>query len=288
MNQIRLIFDKLKSLIPDKIYLKLQYWYHFKKILNLRNPKTFNEKIQWLKLYDRKPEYTQFADKYEVRKYIKETIGEEYLIPLIGVYNNVDEINWDSLPDKFVLKCTHGSQCNIICKDKTKLDIEESKKKLRKWINRNWYWYGREWPYKNIKPRIIIEKYLIDKDDKSLTDYKIFCFSGKPLYCQVIRGRGHNETIDFYDKDWNCMPFSGLRSLPKSNREYNKPEKYEEMFKIAGILSDNLPFIRVDLYYVNKQIFFGELTFSPAGGFGRFTPDEWNYRIGNLIKLPER
>ena len=163
---IKNIWQKIAPSIPDIPFLKLQYRYHLGQKLNLKNPKTFNEKIQWLKLYDKKPEYTTYVDKYAVREHIKEIIGEEYLIPLIGVYDSVDDIDWDRLPNKFVLKCTHGSSCNIICEDKSELDIETANRKLTKWMNRNWYWYGREWPYKNMKPRILCEEYLVEKKIK--------------------------------------------------------------------------------------------------------------------------
>jgi len=285
MYTSRLILDKIKQFIPDKIYLKMQYWYHFKKILNLNDPKTFNEKIQWLKLYDRKPEYTQLVDKYEVRKYIKETIGEEYLIPLIGVYDSVDDINWDNLPDKFVLKCTHGSQCNIICNDKTKLDIENSKKKLRKWMNRNWYWYGREWPYKNVKPRIICEKYMVDESGIELKDYKYFCFNGKPKIMFVATDRGIDTRFDFYDMEFNHLPI--MQHYKNAVKKIVKPKAFDEMAKLASQLSKDIPHVRVDFYDINGKVFFGELTFSHFSGFVEFIPNEWDYRIGSMLKLPK-
>ena len=179
-------------------------------------------KLQWLKLYDRQENYPLFVDKYAVRSYIRETIGEDYLIPLISVYNTVDEIDWCRLPNQFVLKCTHGSTCNIICSDKSKLNINDAKKRLEKWMNKNWFWYGREWPYKEVTPKIICESFLSERENQSLTDYKFYCFNGKPLYCQVIRGRGGAETIDFYDTDWKHLPFNGLRKMPQSSDLINQ------------------------------------------------------------------
>lgn len=285
MKLIKNTINNIKRIIPDKLYLKLQYRYHLKKNLNLKDPTTFSEKIQWLKLYDRKPEYITFVDKYRVREYIEKKIGEEYLIPLIAVYESVDEINWEELPKKFILKCTHGSQCNILCADKSKLNIEESIIKLKKWMSNNWYWYGREWPYKDVKPRIICEEFLEEIEGKSLTDYKIYCFNGKPLYCQMIRNRGYNETIDFYDDKWNQMPFTGLRNLPMSKVIYEKPKNYEKMFELSKVLSDGIPFIRVDFYSVSDKLYFGELTLYPTSGYGKFTPEEWNLKMGEWLVL---
>lgn len=284
--------------MSDEMYLKLVFRGSLNKKLNLKNPKSFNEKLQWLKLHDRKSEYSNYVDKYEVRKYIAKTIGKEYLIPLIGIYDSVEEIDWKLLPNKFILKCTHGSSTNIICTDKDKLNIEDSKIKLNNWMKRNWYWFGREWPYKNVKPRIICEKYMVDdyclksKENEmpSLTDYKFYCFDGNPRYCQVIKDRNTKETIDFYDKDWNYMNFTGLHRpmnpYPHTKKVYPKLEKYQCMLDIATKLSEGYPFIRVDLYLIKGRIYFGELTFYPLSGFGVFDPPEWNIKIGNLIKLP--
>lgn len=287
MMQENLIY-RFKKLIPDETYIKLQYTYHLKQKLNLKDPKTFSEKIQWLKIYDRNPAYSTYVDKYSVRDYIQKMIGEEYLIPLIAVYDSADEINWEKLPEKFILKCTHGSQCNIICADKSKLNIEESILKLNKWMSNNWYWYGREWPYKDVKPRIICEAFLEEIEGKSLIDYKIYCFNGKPLYCQIIRDRGHNETIDFYDDEWNHMPFTGLRNLPMSKVDYKKPDNYESMYGLAKVLSKGIPFVRVDFYSVKGELYFGELTLYPTSGYGKFKPEEWNRKIGDQIELPSK
>src|SRR5699024_8025398 len=184
--------------IPDKTYLKLLYKLETGEMLNLDNTKSFNEKLQWLKLYDRKLNYSIFVDKHKVREFISKEIGEKYLIPIHGVYESTEDIPWNSLPNALVLKCTHGSRSNIICKDKAYLDINESKIKLQKWMNNNWFWFGREWPYKNLKPKLICEKFIGDDQLNRISlDFKFYCFNGTPYYCQVIEGRGENETIDF-------------------------------------------------------------------------------------------
>ncbi len=195
--------------VPDRIYLKLIYRGETGKTLKLNNPKTFNEKLQWLKLYNRKPEYSIYVDKYEVRQHIAKTIGEEYLIPLIGVYESVNEIPWDKLPNQFALKCTHGSKSNIICKDKTKLNIAETKEKLNKWMKKNWYWFGREWPYKNVKPRIICERLLITEDNTLPNDYKFHCFNGEPDNVMVcIERESGKPKFYFFDKEWNLLRYN--------------------------------------------------------------------------------
>src|SRR5690554_2515997 len=191
---------KLFKFIPDKFYLKIKYRLKMGKKLDLNNPKTFNEKLQWLKLYDRKPEYTQMVDKYEVRKYIKDVIGEEYLIPLLGIYDSFEDIDFDKLPNEFVLKPNHTSGNVFICKDKSKIDYKKLKKGVSRWLKREYYWVHREWTYKNIKPRVICEKYL----QENITDYKFMCFNGEPKLIQIHRNRGSkNKTLDFYDINWN-------------------------------------------------------------------------------------
>ena len=286
MNLVKQILDKIKQLIPDKTYLELQYKYHLGEKLNLESPKTFNEKLQWLKLYDRKPEYTMYADKYAVREHIKNLIGEKYLIPLIGVYDRVEDIDWDRLPNRFVLKCTHGSSCNIICDDKSRLDITSSKKKLKKWMNRNWYWYGREWPYKNVKPRIICEKYIVDEFENGLRDYKIFCFNGNPKIIQVISERkGSQYCVDHFDLNWEKI------QIPRKNHQGNKqeigkPVQLKKMIDIAKILSKGMPFVRIDLYNTQSQILFGEITFYPVSGFMDFEDKKHDNLLGSWIELP--
>jgi len=254
------------------------------KRLNIDNPSTYNEKVQWLKLYDRNPFYGTISDKYAVRKYITETIGEEYLIPLLGVWDNVDDIVFDDLPDSFVLKCTHGSGSNIICDNKNDLDYEEAKKKLKKWIKKNWYWFGREWPYKSIKPKIIAEKYMADESGVELKDYKLYCFNGEPKLIQVSFDRFVGHKLNFYDTDWNNLPI--LFIFPSDpNAPIKKPARLDEMLEISRKFSKGLPHIRVDFYSIENELYLGELTLYPASGYGDFTPDKWDAEIGSWIDL---
>ena len=278
---------RMTRLIPDKIFIKLKYKVAIGKKLNLEKPETFNEKLQWLKLYDRKPEYTKFADKYEVRKYIANVIGEEYLIPVIDVFDCVDQINWGELPNQFVLKCAHGSGSNIICRDKNKLDIGLAEKKLRKWMKYNWYWFGREWQYKNIKPRVICEKYMVDESGTELKDYKFMCFNGK-VRCTFVcsnRNTPGGSEIDIYDTDWNLMPFE-RKNHPNSGKKISKPKEYAKMVEFAEKLTRNMSFARVDFYEINGHLYFGEITFHPDSGFVGFIPESYDYLMGNWIKLP--
>ena len=252
--------------------------------LNLDTPQTFNEKLQWLKLYDRNPDYTKMVDKYEVRKYIKEKIGEEYLIPLIDVYDKFDDIDFDKLPNQFVIKCTHDSGGLVICKDKNNLHVKAAKKKINKFMKRNYYKVHREWPYKNVKPRIIIEKYMEDTKAKELVDYKFMCFDGEPKLSFTCSERYNNGLkVTFFDLDWNKLPFE--RHYPSSNKKIIKPINYDLMLKFSKILSDDIPFVRVDWYEINGKLYFGELTFYPGSGYEEFTPSKYDKIIGDFIKL---
>ena len=255
--------------------------------LDLDNPQTFNEKLQWLKLYDRDPKYTQMVDKYEVRKYIKEKIGEEYLIPLLGVYDKFEDIDFDKLPKQFVIKCNHDSGGLVICKDKSMLNIEEARKKINKSLKKNYFYSGREWPYKNVKPRIIIEKYMEDKETKELIDYKFMCFNGEPK-CVFTCTERYNDglKVTFFDMEWKKMPF--IRHYPASSKKINKPVNYDKMLKFSKMLSKNIPFVRVDWYEINGKLYFGELTFYPGSGFEEFKPEEWDKRIGDMLILPNK
>ena len=283
------ILSRIAWLFPDKLFLKLLFRLHLGYPLNLDNPRTFSEKLQWLKLYNRRPEYTRMVDKYEVKKYVADLIGEEYIIPTLGVWDRVEDIDFATLPNQFVLKTTHsgGNTGVVICKDKATFDINACKKKLQKSLHDNIYKSLREWPYKNVKPRIIAEQFLSDDFNSDLPDYKFFCFDGVPHYCQVIKDRNSEETIDFYDTEWNLQEFIGLLATKHSNNEIDKPFNFKIMIVIARYLSRNIPFSRVDLYEINGKVYFGEITFFPASGFGKFSPHEWNYTLGNLIKLPE-
>ena len=275
------------SFIPDKVYLKILFYSLIGRKLNLENPKTFNEKLQWLKLYDRNPIYTKLVDKYEVRKFMASVIGEEYLIPLIGVWDKVEDIDFNILPNQFVLKCTHDSGGIIICTDKSKLNIANVKKKLRKCLNKNFYYYGREWPYKNIKPKIICEKYMTDESGTALKDYKLMCFNGKVKCVFVCSNRNSVEglNIDIYDMNWDLMPVQRPDS-PNSGVVTPKPKTFDMMVEFAQRLSKDIPFVRVDFYEINGQLYFGELTFYPASGFEKFEPESYDYLLGSWLQLP--
>lgn len=274
--------------LEDEEYLKKAFKLNMGKELNLGNPQTFNEKLQWLKLHDRKSEYTVMVDKYLARDYIAKTIGEEYLIPLIGVWDSPDEIDFDALPDQFVLKCNHNSGLGMcICKDKSKLDIEKVKKELAKGLNENYYLHRREWPYKDVPRKIIAEKYMVDESGTELKDYKFFCFDGevKALFIAKDRMKEGEETkFDFFDENFNHLPFTN--GHPNSKPPYYKPENFEKMKELAGILSKGIPQLRVDFYNINGKIYFGELTFSHWSGMTPFDPEEWDYKFGEWIKLP--
>lgn len=274
-------------LLNDKNYLKMMYKCMLNKKLDLKNPKTFNEKLQWLKLYDRNPNYTILVDKYEVKKYIEKTIGKEYVIPTIGIWDNFEDINFEKLPQKFVMKCTHDSGGVIICKDKLKLNKKTIKRKIIKKLKNNYYYYGREYPYKNVKPRIIIEEYMEDNSAQELKDYKFMCYNGK-VKCSFVctdRFSADSLKVTFFDTNWEKMPFE--RHYPASKENIKKPKNYDKMIKIAEKLSKNIPFVRVDLYEINNKIYFGELTFYPGSGFEEFTPNEWDYKLGEWIKIPK-
>lgn len=271
--------------MDDEKYLKRKYKACMGKELHLDSPQTFNEKLQWLKLHDRKPEYTTMVDKYAVKKYVADIIGEKYIIPTLGVWNHFDEIDFDKLPNQFVLKCTHDSGGIVICKDKNKLDLKSAKKKIEKCLKRNYYWSSREWPYKDVKPMIIAEKYMEDSKAHELIDYKFMCFNGV-VKCSFTCSERFTESglkVTFFDKDWNVMPFE--RHYPASKNPPKKPINYSKMIQFSERLSKEIPFVRVDFYEINGQLYFGELTFYPGGGFEEFTPEEWDYKLGDFIKL---
>lgn len=283
---IYLLGFKIFRIIPDSIYLKLKYKLKMKKTLNLKKPQTFNEKLQWLKLYDRKPEYTNKTDKYEVRKYIAKTIGEEYLIPLIGVWDKFEDIDFNSLPNQFVLKPNHTSGNVYVCKDKSKIDYVELKKEVNMWLKREYYWVHREWPYKDIKPRIICEEYMVDESGVELKDYKFMSFNGE-VKCSFVclnRNSPNGLNVDFYDMDWKSMPFE--RHYQNSGTLIPRPKNFDKMVELAEKLSEDIPFVRVDFYEVDRNMFFGELTFYPGSGFEEFTPESYDHLLGSWIKLP--
>ena len=274
--------------LSDKKYIELRYFSLFLKELNLDNPKSFNEKLQWLKLYDRNSEYTKMVDKYEVKKYVSNIIGEEYIIPTLGIYNSFEEINFDKLPNQFVLKCTHDSGGIVICKDKNNLDVKQAKNKINKSLKKNYYYSGREWPYKNVKPRIIVEKYMEESDKKELKDYKLFCFNGIPQIVLVCSERYSSENMceTWFDMNWNLIDV--VESGHRIDTTISKPKKFKEMIALSKKLSKGIPFIRVDWYEIKGKLYFGELTFYPASGFEKFEPEEWNYKMGEMLELPKK
>jgi len=280
----RLGYRGFLNWLPDIVYLKIIFREKFGYSLDLKNPKTFNEKLQWLKLYGNLEKYTNLADKYEVRKYIAKTIGEEYLIPLLGVWDRVEDIDFAKLPDQFVLKCNHDYNSVVICKDKNNFDIEQSKKKLKKCLKRNFYYSNREPQYKNIKPKIICEKYMVDESETELKDYKIFCFNGEPKIVQVHFDRFTNHKKNSYDTEWNYIPVShGHPTYPNTT---NKPSNLQEMLDLAKKMSENIPFVRVDLYSIHNKIYFGELTFIPGAGYLKIEPKEFDFEMGSWLELP--
>ena len=270
--------------MKDETYLKIAYWCKMGKKLDLKNPMTYNEKLQWLKLNDRNPDYIKLVDKYEVKKIIKKTIGEEYLIPLLGIWDNVDDINFDKLPNQFVLKCTHDSGGIVICRDKNKLDIKKTKKSLKKSFKHNYFWGQREWIYKNIKPRIIAEKYMVDESKRELKDYKFFCFNGEVKAMFVATDRGIDTRFDFFDLDFNHLPF--MQHYPNANKSINKPKGFEEMVELAKALSKGIPHVRVDFYDINGKVYFGEMTFFHFSGWEKFEPSKYDEIFGSWLKIP--
>lgn len=272
--------------VSDKWYLEKLFFRATGCKLDLKNPRTFNEKLQWLKLYDRKPEYTQMVDKYEVKKLVAQKIGEEYIIPTLGVWEKFDRIDFDRLPQQFVLKCTHDSGSVIVVKDKSQFDRKAAKKKLDSALKRNFYYWGREWPYKNVKPRIIAEKYMTDESGTELKDYKIFNFDGKPEFIQVDYNRFVEHRRNLYSTDWKYME-KAIQYATDPSVQIQKPQKLDEMLDLAKKLSAGIPHVRTDFYSIDGgKIYFGELTFYHGSGFEKFDPEEFGVECGNMIKLP--
>lgn len=272
-------------LFSDKMFLKMIYKNRFHRELDLENPVCFTEKLQWIKLYDHDPVYTVMVDKYACKEFVASIVGEEYIVPLIGVWDSFDEIDFSGLPERFVLKCTHDSGGTVICKDKKTLDIEKARVKIRKSLKKNYYYHSREWPYKNVKPRIIAEPYLEDKKDGELRDYKFFTFGGEPKYLYIAQGRGKKGRTysDFYDMDFNHLD---LRIDHENSPEPpHKPENFELMKALARKLSAGTKAIRVDFYEVDGKVYVGELTLFHCSGFVPFRPEKWDKIWGEHLKL---
>lgn len=274
--------------MPDGDFLRRTYRIKMGRELDLDNPQRYTEKLQWLKLYDHRPEYTIMVDKYEAKKYVADRIGEEYVVPLLDVYESVDDIDFSLLPEQFVLKTTHDSGAIVICKDKKTFDVKAAKKRLNYFLNRCYYDCNREWPYKNVKPRIIAEAYLEDSDDGELKDYKFFTFGGEPKVLYIAQGRGGTGPVvaDFFDMDFNHLPFTIDHDMADVPPE--KPQCFEEMKRLAAILSEGIPELRVDFYEVGGKVYFGEMTFFHCSGFDGFHPDEWDAVLGDWVTLPPK
>ena len=273
--------------LNDKLYLKIMYKSIFNEKLNLKNPKTFNEKLQWLKLYDKKDNYTRMVDKYEVKKYVADIIGSEYIIPTIGIYDSWKDIDFKSLPNEFVIKCTHygGSKGVYIVKDKNVENFDKIKEEINEVLKDNLYYYGREWPYKSVKPRIIIEKYMIDKKIGELRDYKFFVFNGNVKFYKIDFNRFKNHKANYFDKKGNLLKFGEEVCPPDYDQKLELPKNIDLMINLAEKLANQIPFVRVDFYEIEDKVFFGELTFYPASGFGKFIPYEWDSKIGKLLDI---
>lgn len=278
---------RLLNWMPDKPYLQIFYYAEFGKFIDFKNPKTFNEKLNWLKLYYRRPDLITLVDKYEVKKYIADKIGEQYVIPTLGVWDKFEDINFNELPNQFVLKCTHDSGGLVVCKDKSKLNLKEVKAKIEKSLTNNYYLWTREWPYKGVKPRIIEEKYMEDQETGELRDYKFFCFNGEPKLMFVASERGlKNTKFDFYDMQFHHMNI--VQHYPNSECSIEKPEHFEKMVMLAEKLSAGFPHVRVDFYEANGQVYFGEMTFYHLGAIVPFETEEWDKKIGDWLVLPDK
>lgn len=278
----------LYNKLDDRTYLVKKCKAKFGKSFNIDSPVTYNEKLQWLKLNNRNPKYTMMVDKYLVRNYIKDMIGDKYLIPLLGVWDNAKDIDFDDLPNKFVLKCNHNSGGGmVICKDKSALDIERTRRELNENLGINYYKKNREWPYKNVKPRIIAEQYMEDSKTKELRDYKFFCFDGEVKFMFVATDRqkdGEEVKFDFFDENYNHLPVK--QGHENASTIPNKPLQFDLMKELAKKLSNGIPHVRVDFYEVDGEVFFGEMTFYHFSGFVPFVPEEWDKIFGDLISLP--
>lgn len=278
----------MANILTDRLYIKWKFKRCVGYCPNLDDPQTFNEKLQWLKINDQRPDFTRMVDKVDAKNYVSNIIGNKYIIPTIDVWDNIDDIDWKALPKQFVMKVTSDSGGIVVCKDKALLDITAAKKKLKKGWGRNYYKYNREYPYRNLTPRIIAEQYMEDEYGE-LRDYKIFCFNGEPKLLFVASDRqkkGEETKFDFFDTEWKHLPFTN--GHPNSSHLPPKPENFEEMLDIARKLAENIntPQVRIDLYNKKGRIFFGEITFFHWSGMKPFVPEEWDYKLGEMIRLP--
>lgn len=285
----------LKKCVPDKWYLTIQYCCFCGKFINWKNPKTFNEKLQWLKVYNRKPEYTMMVDKVKVKDYVAQKIGEQYVIPTLGVWDKPEDIDFDALPNQFVLKCNHDSGSICICRDKKTFDKSKAVSKLKAAMKRDMYWDGREWPYKNVEKKVFAEKFMMEapsfcindnanQKPEELIDYKFFCFNGKPKVLFVASDRANKVCFDYYDMHLNHLDLK--QGSDNFKGEVKLPKHFEEMKKLAEELSVGIPQVRTDFYEIDNKVFFGELTFFDSSGLAKFSPESWDEKLGKLIVLP--
>lgn len=272
----------------DQSFIKWEYFSGMRKFPNLKHPVTYNEKLQWLKLNDIHPEYSRIVDKAEAKEYVKEVLGEDaerYIIPTLGVWDSFDEIDFTKLPNQFVLKTTHDSGGVAVVKDKVSMDLRMVRAKIERSMKNNFFYQHREYPYKNIKPRIIAEKFMVDESGTELKDYKFFCFDGEPKMLFIATDRPFDTRFDFFDTEFNHLPFK--QGHPLATKEIKKPAGFDKMMELSRKLSKGFRHVRVDLYDINGQIFFGELTFFHFSGNVPFEPEEWDYKIGAWLKLPD-
>lgn len=283
------ILSKLSPLIlSDELYIRLKWLVTMDYPLNLKNPLSFNEKLNWLKLHDRRPSYISMVDKIAAKEYVASLIGASYIIPTLKIWDNVSDIQYDLLPERFVLKTNHDSGGVVVCSNKFLFDKEKASKILHKSLRRNFFYQGREWPYKMIEKKVFAEEYMEDSLTGEIRDYKFFCFDGevKALFIATDRSKPGVETkFDFYDENFNHLDI--INGHPNANTPPAKPRCFEEMKSVASVLSQGLPFIRVDLYEINGKVYFGELTFCHWGGFTPFVPRSWDYTFGEWISLPD-
>lgn len=280
------LVSKVQYKLSDATFLRIMFWLKMGKCLNLKNPKTYSEKLQWLKLYNRDPKYTMMVDKVKAKEYVASIIGEEYIIPTLGVWDDPDKIDFDALPNRFVLKCNHNSGLGMyICKDKSKMNIEKVKEEARKGLKENFYIGFREWPYKNVERRVFAEQYMEDEYGE-LRDYKWFCFDGevKALFIATDRSKGdHFTRFDFFDENFSHLPFTN--GHPNADVLPAKPRMFDKMKELAAQLSKGIPHVRVDFYEVGDKIYFGEMTFFHWSGMMPYEPEEWDYKFGEWIDL---
>ena len=288
---LEVVLNRSCNILPEWIYLSLKFKMKMGKWPNIRHPKSFNEKLQWLKIHDHDPRYTEMVDKISAKEWAAGIIGKEYIVETFDYWNTPEEINWDVLPEQFVLKVNHAGGGNgiIICRDKTKLDKDKVCESLKLALSLNLYKYNKEWPYKNVKPQILAEKLLIDtnKPDAVLSDYKFYCFNGKMEFMVISNDRSNKHAkFDYYDREFNHLPFK------QGGENYEgaipRPKNYELMISLAEKLSKDIPHVRVDFYDVNGEVYFGEMTFFDSSGFAAFEPEEWDYKYGEILQLPVR